>query len=476
MRSIDPDNRTRRALLRARLAAAFAAGRARLHTERGSALIEVMVGAVLVAIASVAILNGLDGAQATGAKNKIRSVQATLAQQDIERMRSIPVTSLSNLNQTRAVSVAGVDYTVVSTTAWVSDRNGVVNCSDNAAQGEYLKLSSTVTSPASGSRPVTQTGLLTPTVGQLSSSSGSATVKLTNRNGLPLANVPVNLAGPSSRNATTNALGCAVFGYIPSGTYTVAVTGYVERDSNAAADTLVVYPGRASFGQMEVDRPATVRANFVAPVGNTFAPTSALVWESITVKNANLVGGLRTYTRTTAPIRERFVDGPGLFPYTDGVAVYAGTCAANDPSAGDPRTYAWGTSYFENDSPRGWTALSPGDTQRNVNVEMPTLRVRVQRTNTTTNFVYAEIKVTPTDAGCTAGIPTTTATFAAKRPHDFHIVLPFGAYSVCVATRTTASDVATSRKITAAHNLKTPVPPTVNRTTTMTTGTTTGAC
>jgi Tfp pilus assembly protein PilV len=463
--------------MRACLASAIAAGRARLGAERGSALIEVMVGAILVAIASVAILNGLDGAQATGAKNKVRSVQATLAQQDIERMRSIPVTALSNLNQTRTVTVANVDYTVVSKTSWVSDRNGVVNCSDNAAQGEYLKLSSTVTSPASGSRPVTQTGLLTPTVGQLSASSGSATVKLTNRDGLPLAGVSVSLSGPSSRSATTNALGCAVFGYIPSGTYAVAVTGYVEIDSNPAADTLVVYPGRASFGQMEVDRAATVRANFVAPSGTTFITSAQRVWESITVKNANLVTGKRTYTRTTAPIRNTFVDGAGLFPYTDGVAVYAGTCAANDPSVGDPRAYSWGTSYFDTDAPNGWTALSPGDTQRNVNVEMPSLRVKVYRSNTTTNFVYASLRVTPTDAGCSAGIPTTTATFAGKRPHDFDMLLPFGQYSVCVTTRTIASDAATSRRATGTIDLRTPVPPTANRTQTLTTsGTSTTPC
>ncbi len=60
-----------------------------------------MIGALILAISTVAVLNGLDGAQKTGRVNKERSVSATLAQQDIERLRSYPITALSNFSQTR---------------------------------------------------------------------------------------------------------------------------------------------------------------------------------------------------------------------------------------------------------------------------------------------------------------------------------------------------------------------------------------
>jgi Tfp pilus assembly protein PilV len=69
-------------------------------------LVEVMVGAVVLAIATLAILNGIDGAESARAKNKARSVQASLAQQDIERMRSMPLSQLDNLRQTRTVNVS----------------------------------------------------------------------------------------------------------------------------------------------------------------------------------------------------------------------------------------------------------------------------------------------------------------------------------------------------------------------------------
>ena len=65
-----------------------------LRPERGSMLIEVMVGALILAITTTAVLNGLDGAQKTGGRNKARSVAAALAEQDQERMRSLPVADL----------------------------------------------------------------------------------------------------------------------------------------------------------------------------------------------------------------------------------------------------------------------------------------------------------------------------------------------------------------------------------------------
>jgi Tfp pilus assembly protein PilV len=483
VRSIDPDNRSCRARLRACPAAAFAAVRSRLRSERGSVLVEVLIGSVVVAIATVGVLNGLDGAQQAGAANKARSVKSTLAQQDIERMRSIPITALSNLNQTRPVAVAGVTYTVVSTTQWVSDKNGVVNCSDTNAQADYLKLTSTVTSPGTTSKPVVETGLLTPTVGQLSASSGSATVKLVDRVGAPIAGVSVVLTGASSKSATTNALGCAVFGYIPSGTYTATVNGYVEMDSVPPAnEPLVVYPGRASFGQMLVDRPASIRATFVAPGTSPSWPTP-MQWDRITVKNANLVGASKLFVRTAGA--NTSVDATNLFPFTDGVGVYAGDCPANDPSI-------YSTNYFNASATRGYTILAPNDNFRALNVEMPTLRVNVARqaiSSVIPSWTRTQLMVTENDAaaaatGCTDVIYQLTNTrTAAQTPVPMDFAAPFGHYTICASTRGrtsgtsgTTGQTVVDRKITATVDM-TIVPGTNNRQMTMTTtAATSGFC
>jgi Tfp pilus assembly protein PilV len=435
-----------------------------MRAERGSALIEVLVGAVVLAIATAGILNGIDGAQSVGAKNKARSVQATLAQQDIERMRSMPVGSLDNLTQTRTLNVAGADYTVVSRTEWVSDKAGVVNCSDTRAQAEYLKLTSTVTSPATGAKTVTETGLLTPSVGGLSTATGSATVQLTGVTGLPLTGVGVSLSGASSQSATTNSLGCAVFGYIPTGTYNVTVPGYVTMESSSpAASIMQVYRGRATFNAMQVDRPATVRANFVQPSGGT-RTASTVIWDRITVKNANLIGAKKTFIRTAG--KATSVDAPNLYPFLDGVGVYAGDCAANDPSLYVP-------TYFNPSATRGWTALSPGDALRAVNVEMPTLRVTVRRTSSSTpTFVSSKVMLTPLDAGCTVTATLSAGPFTGVASRIMDMAAPFGRYTLCASNRTNATDSNTARRITTTVDLRTPVPGTPNRAITVTTGTT----
>jgi type II secretory pathway pseudopilin PulG len=395
-------------------------------------LIEVMVGALLLGMATTAILNGLDGAQAVEKKNKIRSVQSTLAQQDIERMRSMPVTSLTNLNQTRTVQVAGVNYTVLSTTTWISDASGQVSCSDPNAGAEYLKLSSKVTSPGSKNN-VTETALLSPGLGQLNASLGLATVKLVDRNGAPIASKTVNLSGASSQTKTTNSLGCAVFGYIPAGSYTATVPGYVEMASNGTAnDPLVVYKGRASFGQMQVDVPASLKATFVPPSGNTlFTPATNVTSDDITVLNANLVPSAKVFTGTAAnTLTASSCVGPpassacGLFPFVDGVAVYAGSCPANNPAS-----YAGQSNYFST-SGRGFTNLTPGQVGAPVNVEMPTLRIPVQRTGGTAFKPHLTVVPVSTDGCGSTPVWNETKTTSAATS-NFDIAVPYGTYRLC---------------------------------------------
>jgi hypothetical protein len=237
-------------------------------------------------------------------------------------------------------------------------------------------------------------------------------------------------------------------------------------DSTSPATAVMqVYPARASFLPLQVDRSATLRANFVAPSGNTTIAASGMVWDRIVVKNANLPGGEKFFTRAA---KATSVDAADLYPFLDGVGVYAGDCDVNDPSLTVP-------TYFNPSAPRGWTALNPGDALRAVNVEMPTLRVPVRRTSSTTSFASAKVKLTPTDTGCTVtatGSQTFTASTAIR---NFDLAVPFGRYTVCASTRDSSG--LNGRMITTSVDLRTPVPPTPNRTiATMVTGTTVGDC
>ena len=130
--------------------------RHRLSSESGSMLIEVMVGALVLAITTTAVLNGLDGAQKTGGRNKARSVAAALAEQDQERMRSMPVADLLpyvTTPYTRTVSVKGANYTVTSSASYATDPGAVTTgCSASAKTQANLRISRPLRHRSRGAR------------------------------------------------------------------------------------------------------------------------------------------------------------------------------------------------------------------------------------------------------------------------------------------------------------------------------------
>jgi len=390
----------------------------RLSSQQGSLLVEVMVGTLVLGITTMAVLSGLDGAQDTGAKNKSRSEYSALAQQDIERLRSMPITSLSNYGETRTVRVGTVDYTVTSKTEWVRDSSGVVSCTDDNAQAEYMKVSSEVTSPSDTQQtPTKETTLLTPAPGAFSATSGTATVLLTDRDGNPLPGVGVALSGPASLSDTTNALGCAIFGYIPAGTYSAQVSGGVTWASQLPATAPVtVNAGRTSLSAIEVEEPASLRAHFQASTG----PAG---WSRITVAHAKLPVGFRHFPSSTATTLVSSIDAANLFPHHDGYGVYAGSCEKNNPAF-------WDSNYFRPGSP-GYIELDPGDNLKSVDVEMASLTLAVKKTTSPSRRVH--VTVTQIDGPeCTQKLVDTVVAPSTSPLVTIPVSLPFGQYRLCV--------------------------------------------
>jgi Tfp pilus assembly protein PilV len=389
--------------------------RRNLASEQGSVLIEVMVGAIVLAISTFAVLNGLDGAQKTGRVNKERSVSATLAQQDIERLRSYPIAALSNFSQTRTVNVAGVQYSVASDTQWVRDASGVLNCTDDTAQADYLKISSTVRSPAQ-SNPVKEVSLLTPAAGAFSDTAGTLVVKITNRDGVPLGGVSVSLSGPGSYSDTTNSEGCAIFGYIPAGDYDVDVPGRVSwGGDNSSTSQATVVAAKTSLKQLEMEVPASLRAHLQKPDG------SAASWVEIQVANAKLPGGTRDFA-VGSPATA--IDATGLFPFLDGYGVYAGTCAKNNPSFWDP-------TYFQT-SGKGFVTLNPGDFLKDVNVQMGVLTVNVKNSSNA-NVSGARVTFRQGDNGTGCNVDLLMANLVTDSSGNVTTALPMGTYRLCVS-------------------------------------------
>jgi Tfp pilus assembly protein PilV len=416
VRTTDPDKRPGPVRLRARCAAACAALGSRLRSEAGSALIEVMVGAVVLSIATVGLLNGIDGAQSTGGKNKARSVAAALAEQDIERMRAMPVTQLPGYNNTRTVTVRGVNYTVVSKGSWAVDAGGPISCSNISRTAANVRIVSEVTSNATKG-VVDQVSLVTPPPGTYATGEGRAIVKVTDKDGDPVQSMGVTLSGTASFGGTTNSLGCAVFPFIPIGNYTAAPAGggYVDYDGDSTpTQGFTVNQSQSTAVNFIMDNAATIQGFFDTVVGTTTINAQSR-W--LTVANSKLIVGTRLFTAGgTSPATATQINATSLFPFNDGYSVYPGQCTANIAGA---KTY----------TPTPGQILSTATNK----LRLPSINIHVVNSSGT-NTTGATVMIEPSDyPTCPNVFPTqlstnTTAGGSAALPNPG---FPYGTYKLC---------------------------------------------
>ena len=213
---------------------------------------------------ALGLLAGIDGAAGSAGREKIRAVAASLAEQDQERMRAMRAVDLPEHSRSWTTNVGGVDYTVVSEVDWVSDTSAAqVSCTSTGGKADLLRLRTTVTSARTGTTTaaVRISSLLAPPIGSAGGANGTLAVALENRDGAAVVGLPVTITatdGSYSATKVTNALGCALFTYIPADTYDVAVnvSPYVDPDgtqSVVAADVTVA-AGELSTKELQYDR------------------------------------------------------------------------------------------------------------------------------------------------------------------------------------------------------------------------------
>jgi type II secretory pathway pseudopilin PulG len=398
------------------------ASRVDVRGQAGSMLIEVMVGAILVVMTSAAILDGLGGAQDTGQRNKARSVSASLAQEDQERMRAMPIDDLSNYHDSRTVSVATAPYTVDSRADWVRDSTGVVSCTNDSTQAQYLEITSTVTSHVQQNPPVTEQSLVSPPRGTFDSSTGTAAVQVVDRDGNPIAGVRVDMTGPDNLSDTTNDAGCVVFGYVQTGPWNVQVSslGLVGSDgSSPYSSGIGIVAGSTVLKQIQLDQPSSIVGTFQTLPAGASTPVAATS-PTMTVNNAKLPSpGWKTFNASPSPAAT--ITGNSLFPFKDGYGVYAGSCASANPAA-------WDNDYFST-TPTGKAAFvvpTPGQTSA-VTVRMPALNLQVKSAaGVVVPNPHIVLKNADTDCTLYNGPQPSNALGGLANPG-----LPFGEYVVC---------------------------------------------
>ncbi len=346
MRDVAPGRRslcrTARDGVRSRLSAAGDA-------DSGLTIVELLVAMMIFALVALSLAYTLQMALMSTRDDRNRVQAANLAARELEIVRNdfgATTTGPSTLGAASVVTnphplpggtagqplrVDSVDYTVVRTVQWLPAGTGQSPC-DGGSAVNYPSIGVNVKvswANMHGTAPIENNTILTPPKGTLNTSMAFVAAKVLGSSGSGLAGVPVTLAGPGGSQVVTSAAdGCAVFPLTTMGTYTATIgtTGYVTFDGQ---------PGATRSG-ISVTSGTLQQVNFSYDRAATF--TATLASDGVHALPSPLPG-LTYFNQGLVPLGTKAVT-PGalsttigsLWPFSDGYAVWAGTCKQSDPT------------------------------------------------------------------------------------------------------------------------------------------------
>jgi Tfp pilus assembly protein PilV len=348
---------SRASTLRQRIAGSLARC---VRAESGSLLIEVMVSATIVLIVGFGVLAMVDRTTQLSAEQRSQAIAGNLAQVEIDRVKGLPLSELSNLRSSTPKFVAGVKYDITTRADWMDDTAMAPSCTTPGAKADYLKVQTSVTHAGMGTaRPAVLDTLVSPPVRAFEANQGALALLVEDQAGKPVTGATVSLTGPATFTDTTSANGCILWSYLPAGSgYAVAVSkaGYVTPSGVAKAGGSTSVVGDATTNaSYEYDRGGSIRTSF-----KVRDATGALIATSpklATVENGTGAGLSKTYDLGTASSLDTASQGL-LFPFANPYAIYAG-CASNKPPAPTP------------------AALTPGGSIQAADTVLPALHVTV---------------------------------------------------------------------------------------------------
>jgi Tfp pilus assembly protein PilV len=412
-----------------------------MDAQAGFALIEVLISAVILALIVIATFTGFDVANRASASERARAQADVLAQQDEDRLRSLQIGQLSNLNETRTVKYNNTEYTVASTGEFIADTTGATSCSEQAQEASYVRTSSKVTWYGSGIRhPVVETGLITPPPG------GALLVQIFNAHGSPVSGMTVKATGPSPASSSVSAItgtkGCVIFAGLPEGEYqaTASQTGYIDKNGNseplAAEQSVTIVPGTTDKKSFEFDRPGAVSVSFettngAEATGDTFVAQNS----SLPTPGFRTYGTAGTYAASiTSPKTLLPYGSPGP-PVESPYAVYGGTCEADEPSNnGQPESSDRSINVLANET-------------SSIKVLLPAVNMQVFAGTTSASEKVTSFSGTLKDEGieCEGKLHAFSTTTAVNG--ELHKAMPFGKFTLCVASNAKVGSPAEYRKL-----------------------------
>ena len=388
--------------------------------ERGSILLEVLVSGIMLVITAVGVFSAFEAGNRASAEERHRAQAEGLAQADTARLRTMRISDLSNLHQTKVVTIEKTPYTIESSAKAVTDTTGTASCEEEANDPRYIRISTKVTWPSLGSRaPVEAQSSVAPPNGSISAKSGSLVVQIEDAENEGIGGVTLNGSGAGTFYGVTGDNGCAIFDDLPAGNYTLTLADGLLLDKNgespAPMETSVVQESTNTL-VLQYDVGGRIVADFKTMVEGSLMPSNA---ESVVVYNGGMLAP-KVYG-TLGEVHGEIAAEP-LFPFSSPYAIYAGTCKENDPGEFAPEeaigqgvVTSKGTTHVTVVLPALYfTAWSGTEAERGSPVQ------------------GAQVKVAETTCSTEgASIRTYVTNTKGELPDPG---LPFGSYDVCVSS------------------------------------------
>ncbi len=395
-----------------------------VESERGSILLEALISGILLVITAVGVFSAFEAGTRSTAEERHRAQAEGLAQADLTRMRTMRISDLSNLQQTKVVTIEKTPYTIKSAAEFETDKTGTASCEKGTASADYIQIRSTITWPSLGSRnPIVEQSLVAPPNGSVSEHSGSLAIQVENGENEGLAGVGLNGTGAGTFAGETGETGCVIFGNLPEGSYTLSpvISGLNLVDPNGVAPgpqgTSVVGESTNTLA-LQYDEAGEATAKFTTTVGGKLVPAKA---DAIVLFNS----GMKVARVFGVPgAREPEVVAKPLFPFASAYSVYAGTCNEDNPGESAPEEAI------------GEAEVPPGG-KASVTIQLPPLNLTAwsgKKSSPGTVASGAEVKVTDTKCKGKGGQTlkyTTEANGHLEEPG-----LPYSTYEVCVSNGT----------------------------------------
>ena len=387
--------------------------------EDGVSIVELIVALTLFSV----LVGSLVGLIATGLSvarnNKDRSVAAHLASQEMDALRQKSFTSMTIGQSSRTTTVNSVRFTLTTDTEWVANTATSNACDSAAGTPQVVRATVTVTWPnMRGVEPVRTDTEITPPVGSYDPENGHIAVRVRDRAAAPLGAIPVRVIGPTvdQTQTTLDGSGCAFFGFLPPGTYSVTLgtSGWVDRQSNAVPSQSVgVAAESISSVAFDYDEAATIDATLAGVHGGI--PANAV---PVTLGNTALI-----------PAGTKSVSGAGtlrtigsLFPFANGLQLWTGSCADADPEGTDTS----GTRYWPDATRDPAITVDPG-TVTAATVGMATVRLDFARPSAGTPVTIQAVH--SADSRCGSG-ETLTLTVVTATTDTQLVALPWGTWTI----------------------------------------------